>query len=346
MTAYIGEKDEILHLIHNVSYISYFLVLVLIPWRINLPRVRHHIFVRFRWIWKNIKGKCRSYDVIEDQEDTDDNEGNEHADHLFSYPGLFERIQKYETCFDRTIVFIVIVFFMWPLVHMTLTLLVFFNIDKPKNILYNCTSQLSSIKIARGIQVPLILYFGFFTCIVYLLRKTFEYQMKNVALAAKTTTILEIERRILKIWLDLIDYRRVVGWYVCITTTTGALALVAHVKRAYSETNARDTFEWKLAELKAWSGLLFPLQTLVAAGSYNIDHIWDEFKLQVMKNNEMSKTKEIIKHLNETYTLGDWATPTVVFAAITLFAAMNTSSQSQESWLRPGCQPINTTMVL
>ena len=332
---FLGSNDLILHLISTVAYLAQLLAIVYIPWRTNLPNVWRSTSLILRWFYQSIK-RC-SFDGNDYLEVED-----EKTDHLFSFPGLYKRLKKYESIFDRTmLVSSVFLFYVWPITNVILMMFVTVKLDVPKN--ENCTRALVHVIIGRTMQTPVLLYFGFFTWVVFLLRKTIQDQMQKVVETSDRESTSEIELGITNIWLDSEDYRTVIGRYICFTTAAGTLAILVQLLRPYQPNDDLTDPPVTLVTWWLWSEkMMFPIQAVVAAGNIDIDYIWGNFKTNLIKKlvnspDNKQKLQDILKHMRINCTIGNWFAPTLAIVVITVFVSMSFPDQTALYYQRPGC---------
>ena len=216
------------------------------------------------------------------------------------------------------------------------------RIDKPMT--DNCTWATIHVINGRTLEAPIIVYFGFFTWTVFLLRQTIEYQMNDVTETSNTAETSAIHSDIMKIWLETQNYRTVIGRYMFFTTAAGSLAILGQILRSYQSTDDVDDHTVPLTNCWLWSEkLMFPVQTIIAVGHFDIDYIWGIFKTKLMKKLQSSddnqKLQDILDQMQKRYTIGDWVVPTVAVTVSSIFISMRIPDQTalDSSYQRPFC---------
>ena len=256
----------------------------------------------------------------------DYSEMDEKVYHLFSFPGLYKRLKKYERFFDSTmLISSAFLFCVWPITNVILMSYATVRYDVPIN--ENCTRGMVHVIIGRTVQAPIFLYFGFFTWVVFLLRKTIEYRMKDVVDTSDRESTSTIELDITNIWLDSEDYRTVIGRYICFTTGASTLGILVLLFRPYELIDDPIVTWWLWSEK-----LMYPTQTFVAAGNLDIDYMWSKFKISLTKklvNSPAKKQKlqEIFDYMRNICTIGDWFAPTITVGIINVFVSASFPDQ-------------------
>ena len=132
-------------------------------------------------------------------------------------------------------------------------------------------------------------------------------QMKEVAEYCKyDNNISSLKAKVTKTWLTFQRYRNVVGWWVCFTSSVGALSFSLLWKWNYTiNMNDLSDDEKNISSLFKkwlwWFELMCLIQPIMAVGSYDVDYIWDTFKEVLIESLEslclpFQQKSQILQH--------------------------------------------------
>ena len=191
----------------------------------------------------------------------------------------------------------VVMYFLPPAACMILMGFVFKNVKK--QVLEEDMDErcLKNMILFRTAEISGVIFYGWFTVRVFLTRKKYQADFAEVAKGG----IEDVEACQLKItqqWSKIQQYRHVVGWWLCSAMSLGVLALTVQFKWTFS--GEYDQFaEKKEARLVTSSTYLqnsmMLLQPLFAVGSFNVDHIWDEFQEEFKQNAAIQKDRNNVE---------------------------------------------------
>ncbi|XP_072050503.1 uncharacterized protein [Amphiura filiformis] len=324
--------DKLLHFFANISLLIQLAIIVVISWYCNFAMCKTYVKKCFvTWLFDKV-----------------DSEPDQGSQHLFSLHGLYRRLKYYKTELSSfNIITGALKFYLWPLFNVGVVCYVYYNVDKPMNDFYDCPTGLAKSILYRTIEIIVFIYYGFFTAVIYLVRKTFAYQMKNIVRLSPVKTVEDTQSSITQIWLQLQDYRTVVGWWLCFASSIGILQLAVQWNWAFDDQIGEITaeLEMRAAEIYRfwmWSNTLMLFsQPLVAAGGHDVDYLWGDFKNGFMKYLQAPQHQEkltaIFRHTKHVYSEGEWMKPTMALTFLTLFLSFNIPQQFVWFWVRPGC---------
>ena len=191
----------------------------------------------------------------------------------------------------------VVMYFLAPVACMILMGFVFKNVKK--QVLEEDMDErcLKNMILFRTAEISGVFFYGLFTVRVFLTRKKYQADFEEVAKGG----IEDVEACQLKTtqeWSKIQQYRHVVGWWLCFAMSLGVLALTVQFKWTFS--GEYDQFaEEKEARLVTSATYLqnsmMLLQPLFAVGSFNVDHIWDEFQEEFKQNAAIQKDRNNVE---------------------------------------------------
>ncbi len=280
---------------------------------------------------------------------------NKRVHNMFSLNGLYERLKKYPQ--KELLSFRVIALLFWPIFNVIFMFVVYCLVDKPINEFYNCPSGLTISMVYRTITFCGFLYYGIFSSFICLVRNSFIHDMKNIAKASPYKSTEQTTSSITNIWLQLQEYRNMVGWWLCFAAAIGILKVAVVLTWTYSGEVKEITVDLELraADIYTfwmWSNsLMLFIQPIATAGSLNVDYFWEDFNTEFMISlkapEHQEKLKAILRHTFCTYSKGEWISPTIALSVVTIFLSFNLPQQFIWFWVRPGCTrptPESTTI--
>ncbi len=329
-----GNSDTILYFFSNTVFLFQLGMVLVISWYCNLSMCKNYLV------------QCLKALALGEW----DTDAFQDSHHLFSFHGLYRRFKQHKNELSSFRVVVgALMLCSWPLFNIGVVSYVFHNVDKPTSNFLICDSGLAISRLYRSIEIIAFFYYGFFASSIYLVRQSFLRQMADIAKESPEQSEANIKSSITKVWLQLNDYRNVVGWWLCFAISIGVIGLTCQWKWAFDE--QIDELEEDLGvELRVadiyvfwmWSNTLMLFsQPVVATGSYNVDYMWGDFKNEFMKYLDDSPNQEkltcILRHMNYAYSEGGWLKPSIALTLLTVVLSVTFPEQFTWFWVRQGC---------
>ena len=257
-------------------------------------------------------------------------------------------------------------FFLLPLINVVLIAAVYSR-NKKVEIERNGLEYdecLRALRIFRIAEIAGLIYYGWFTCQVYLARKQFMRDFTKLTREC-IGKIMDQSQMIIMVtqkWQDLKWFNKIVGWWLCVAISMAALLFATYFKWLFSvEYDYIDGKEIRklVSRATGCQNSMLLLQPLFAVGGYGVCHVWDffqdEFKKRICEStdsqNHVMALQKVIKYM-QLIRSGPWLFTMFVGLVLTLFVAMALPPQNVDFWLRPGCDTLlvstdlpNTTYV-
>ena len=242
-------------------------------------------------------------------------------------------------------------FFIAPILNVGLTAAVFErnkNVEIERNGMtgMDYVECVHALRIFRTAEIAGLIYYGWFTCPVYLARNQFLVDFAKVARDIYDNAS-QMKKRVSKKWLDFKGFRKIVGWWLCFAISMAVLLIATQFKWVFS-VEYDDIQGKKICMLVSWKegcqNFMLLLQPLFAVGGYEVCYVWDFFQDQFKKRiskledpNYVQDLQKVLEFMQLIRSEGPWLFTMLIWSILTLFVAMSLPPQYVIFWLRPGC---------
>ena len=319
---YVGDADHLIQFINNQQFDTQLIASVAIPCSCTIY-----------WFAKTVLVKLNH-----------DRQGNNKEPPIFSLQALNYRLKIFSSYEHFRPFRYGTLLFIAPLMNILLLILIHIKVKyavTPE--IYQWEKCVNIMTIFRAGEISAMFFYGWFTFLVYINRVKYHSELKDIVdkFVNENYDIDQCKYKITEKWLAIQEYRRVVGWWLCYSIVLGVLSVVT-VIMWLSSTEFKDEMESNLlnAAIICRETMWF-IQPLLAAGGFDVDNIWRDFQHECVKNfhkaNKQQLLESVLDYTRKICSKGLWVYTTIVFAGLSVFAAIVEPDQFVEIWIRPRC---------